>query len=381
MRFTPLALRNARPFALAAALCVPAGVALGPALAATPPPAPPAAKAVARPTAAPMDATALLRASIAAPRTVSYVGQLETLAFGSNRSNATIVRVEHRAPDRTRRWYLAPESLYGDYIVTSGNATYQFDTKHARMTVSHEAPPESAIGSDGNRLDLAMSNYRAVGAGAEIIASRPTQSVVLINRFTGERAERIWIDDETHLVLKKEAYHASGAVASQTRFEELRYTAQIPDDVFATAAPTGYATAQRPDVEMPSSDLQHVLKDAGFAVQTPRDLPQGFKLIGGDVATVPAAAGAKAGDVRSLHLVYSDGLRSLSLFENATGAAADFGSLHPKTTHFEDHDAEYVEDGPTTLLTWKEHGIHFALVGDLQRAELVQIGKSVIPGL
>jgi anti-sigma factor RsiW len=83
--------------------------------------------------------------------------------------------------------------------------------------------------------------------------------------------------------------------------------------------------------------------------------------------------------VRTLHLLYSDGLRSISLFENATGAAADFGALHPTTINFEGHDGQYVEDGPTTLLTWKEHDIHFALVGDLLRPELIEIAKSVVP--
>jgi anti-sigma factor RsiW len=41
--------------------------------------------------------------------------------------------------------------------------------------------------------------------------------------------------------------------------------------------------------------------------------------------------------------------------------------------------AEYIEDGPTTLLTWKEHGLAFALVGDLLLPELVEIAQSVVP--
>jgi negative regulator of sigma E activity len=114
-----------------------------------------------------------------------------------------------------------------------------------------------------------------------------------------------------------------------------------------------------------------VIKEAGFAPYEPKALPQGFDIVSADVTTVSG--------VRTLHLLYSDGLRSISLFENATDAAADFGSLHPKALYFEGHDAEYVEDGPTTLLTWKEHDIYFALVGDLLRNELVQIAKSVVP--
>ena len=321
--------------------------------------------------AAPADpALVLLRASLGAPKVVSYVGQLETVRFSSSRATATIVRVEHRAPSLTRRWYLAPESLYGDYTITRGIATYDFDIKNSRVTISHNPALDEQISSAGN-FDRVLANYRAVLGGNDIIAGRATRSVVLINKYTGERAIRVWIDERTHLVLKKEEYHGNGAVASQMRFEGVRYTNAIPDGVFSTDPPSGYAQIAGHDFKMPSTDVGRVIQEAGFAPASPKDLPQGFSLVGGSVATTNG--------VKTIHLVYSDGLRTISLFENATGAAADFGALRPKTLRFENHDAEYVEDGPTTLLTWREHGLYFALVGDLLRNELVDIAKSVVP--
>ena len=64
---------------------------------------------------------------------------------------------------------------------------------------------------------------------------------------------------------------------------------------------------------------------------------------------------------------------------DALGAAADFGKLKPQAVSFEGHDAQYVEDGPTTLLTWQEHDLHFALVSDLVLRDLVDIATSVVP--
>ncbi|GAC1357078.1 MAG: hypothetical protein NVSMB31_17620 [Vulcanimicrobiaceae bacterium] len=53
------------------------------------------------------------------------------------------------------------------------------------------------------------------------------------------------------------------------------------------------------------------------------------------------------------------------------------------TTHkarVADHDAQYVEDGPTRLLAWRaESGFHYALVGELSRKELEKIAASVEP--
>ena len=83
--------------------------------------------------------------------------------------------------------------------------------------------------------------------------------------------------------------------------------------------------------------------------------------------------------MRNLHLLYSDGIRTLSLFENNSDSEPDFGGVKPSITRFEGHDAQYVKDGPTTLLTWREHGLAFALIGDLDLKKLTEIAISVIP--
>jgi hypothetical protein len=337
---------------------------------ASPPPATAApATPAASPTATVDKAAKMLRECILAPETVSYIGQLETLRFSSTRAEATIVRVEHLAPDMTRRWYMAPESLYGDYTVTRGITTYQYDTRHSRVVTSRNPSLENQIAAVDS-LSLITQNYRVVLGGSETVAGRKSESVLLVNKYTGERAVRVWIDSRTELVLKKEQYRANGSVAAESRFEELRYTASIPRGIFSTAVPAGYARVSGRDFASPSTHLDHVVKDAGFKPIIPKYLPEGFTLISGDTATV--------NDVKTLHFLYSDGLRHLSLFENALGAAADFGKLKPQTVSFDGHDAQYVEDGPTTLLTWQEESLHFALVSDLGLHDLVDIATSVV---
>ncbi len=316
------------------------------------------------------DATTLLRESLEAPKTISYIGQLETVRFSSSRATATITKIEHRAPGSTRRWFVAPEALYGDYIVDRAGTTYQFDTKHSKVIVSHNATLDNAVASAGS-FDRVLANYRAVVEGSETVADHGTVSIVLINKYTGERALRVWLDRDTHLVLKKEEYHANGSVASQTRFDALRYTGEIPDGIFSTDVPAGYTQIAGHDAVMMDSDIDRVIAQAGFKPFEPQNLPQGFVMTSGDVRDVNG--------VKTLHLLYSDGLRSISLFENATGAAADFGTLTPKTIALAGRDGQYVEDGPTTLLTWKGHSLYFALVGDLMRGELAEIAKSVAP--
>ncbi len=314
------------------------------------------------------DPEGLLRRAIAAPRSISYVGQVETVRFSTARATATIERIEHRAPGMTRRWYLAPPALYGDYSITRGGSTYDVDVKHASVTVTRLP----AIGDEivpNATLALVVANYRPLVGAQETVAGRAARAITLLNKYSGERALRIWVDDKTGLILKREAYHANGAIASVTRFEELRYTNDIPTELFATTTPAGYREVVGADVAAPTGDIQRAVHDAGFDAASPTYLPQGFMLVG---ASVDGPQG-----VRTLHLFYSDGVRDVSLFENATGAAADFVRLHPHPVAIGNRSGSYVEDGPTTLLAWKGKALHYVLVGDVSRGELVEIAESI----
>lgn len=354
--------RNSRSAAIVAGILIAAGLAAAVAVAA-PTPSP-------KPAAARINSDVLVRTALEATKHVSYVGQVETTRWGSRAATATIQRVEHLAPSQTRRTYLAPEDQYGEYSVNDGTTTRKFDPRHNRVLVT-DSPSGNrrATGPNGNVV-LLEQNYRAVLGPVDVIAGRPATTVWLVNRYTGVRAMRLWIDNATKVVLSKEAYHADGSLAWRMRFDEIRFTAEIPRDIFSTSVPTGFQVTDRRFNEL-STDMQRMIDEAGFKSVGPRYLPDGFNIVGADVSQVNG--------VRNLHFVYSDGVRTVSLFENNAGAEADFGTLKPAVTRFEGHDARYVKDGPTTLLSWHEHGLAFALVGDLDLRELIQIATSVVP--
>jgi outer membrane lipoprotein-sorting protein len=315
------------------------------------------------------DARPLIVAAAAAPKHVSFVGQMSSIRSGQTRALAVVSKVEHRAPDETRRTYLAPRVLYGQFVISRGATSWDVDPSRKRVVVSENkaAVDPVAIVDDIALLD---GNYRAVRTATDGVADRKTDVVDLVSRYTGERAMRLWIDRETHIVLGKEAYHSDGSLAWRTRFDDIRYTDGIPEAIFDSAIPAGFATVKGRSYQQPQA-LPSAVPDAGFKPITPKYLPDGFVLIGADVTQIKG--------VRNLHLIYSDGIRNLSLFESATDRAIDFTGMTPQSTRFEDHDAQYVRDGPTTLLAWREHGLAFALVGDLDLKELAQIATSVVP--
>jgi negative regulator of sigma E activity len=328
--------------------------------------------AFAAPTPAPAtgDPNALVREALDSPRHVSYVGQLQTIRWGNRVANATIQRIEHLAPSSTRRTFLAPEALYGEYDITLGTTTTKIDPKQKRAMVSENPSSENAIAMNNNIMLLAK-NYRAVVGPVEIVAARPATTISLVNKFSGERMMRLWIDNETKVVLAKEAYHQDGSLAWRSRFDEIRFTKQIPNGIFSTTIPQGFKEVEGRRFAEITDDLQRTVDDAGFKPINPKYLPDGFSVIGAENSIV--------GGKRNLHLLYSDGIRSLSLFENNAAAEPDFRGVKPSVTRFEGHDARYVKDGPTTLLAWREHGLAFTLVGDLDLKNLTAIAISIVP--
>jgi len=313
------------------------------------------------------DGTALLRQAVLAYSKLSYVGQVQNTDFGTQRADSVLFRIEHRAPDMTRRWYLAPDSLYGDSIISRGDTSYDVDPRTKRIIVSHDDALDDQVAMDDN-FGLLLHNYRAVLGPDDNVAGRRVKSVLLVNKYTGETVMRIALDAETKLVLEKDRYAASGSVAHQMRFENIRYTSAIPAALFTLPA-AGYTRKDGPNHGIPSNDLASVVRTAGFQAIGPKYLPDGFLPVAGDVSDIKG--------IRTLHILYSDGLRTISLFENARGAAVDLSKYPVHKAKVRSSDAQYVEDGPTTLLTWASGARHFALVGEISRDELVRIASSV----
>lgn len=312
------------------------------------------------------DAMATLRQAVTAGKHTSYVGQVQVLRFGQQHSDAAVYRIEHNAPDMTRRWYVAPQDVFGDSTISRGTMTYSVDVKHNRVVASSNAALDEQLARDDN-FDLLASNYKASSEADEQIAGRTAHVIVLANKYTGQTTMRVDVDAQTSLVLQKQEYAGNGSLIAQFRFEQIRYTNDIPQAIFAV--PNLPQVQESPHTT--TSDIGRVVSGAGFKTQNPKYLPEGFWAVAGEVDDVKG--------VRTLHLLYSDGIRTVSLFENAASSAIDLSHYQVHTTTVEKNDANYVEDGPNTLLSWSENGLHFALVGDLSLNELRKIAASVIP--
>lgn len=307
--------------------------------------------------------------AMTAPSTVSYAGTVEVVNIGNQQSDASVYRIEHRAPNLTQRVYVSPPKLRGDIVVSRGEESYFVDVGRHRVVQTENDASSDQIARDDNYL-LLRANYRAIKRSTEGLGGRRVRTIALVNKYTGGVTMLVRIDEATKLVLDKQQFAPDGSLVSEMRFQDVRYTADLPDADFSI--PKEFELVRGPKFGEPSKNVAQVVRSAKFAARGPKFLPDGFSPVEGHMIDVKG--------VSTLHLLYSDGIRTVSLFENAGPSGLDLTDLHPQSASIEGRDdAQFAQRGPTTLLTWKDGSLHCALVGELGIDELQHIAASVGP--
>lgn len=141
--------------------------------------------------------------------------------------------------------------------------------------------------------------YEVRRAESRDLRTGPAIALGIRERGAEHDRERLFVDADTGLVVRRETFGSDGAARRVVAFTEL----EVVDLAFDP--PQGLQDRQRGPERVLSEEGLDILDAIGWAV--PRDLPGGFRLRHG--AALPESSGS------SLHLVYSDGLYTLSVYE------------------------------------------------------------------
>lgn len=227
--------------------------------------------------------------------------------------------------------------------------------------------PESTSTRIGNAqlLTLLRRNYQITGYVGGTVLGRPVTVVeaatpqpdghVVVSHSTAHDnavggaggpstvAARWWIDNATGLLLRQETYDASGAVTSSAGFTSLTVTA---GPVFMEHLAPRLATTTTTASLTLSSVAQ--LSTLGWVCP---DRVAGLSLVRlrSDVAADPAA----------LHLVYSDGVSSLSVFEQRGALTGP-----PSGSRWDASLQAYVTSGTPMMATWQSGDRVFTVATD-----------------
>ncbi len=215
-------------------------------------------------------ALGLLQAASLAGRTLTYTGTQYTAAWAEGGAgSSSLVEVAH---DPTGGSELRPESATGA-----------------------DAPLMSATAFlDPRQVALLAASYDLVVAAPGRCTGRSTH-VVEARRADGSLAGRFWIDTDTGLLLRREAFDDGQRRMRSSAFVDVQVSEA------ARAVPVALPPVER------SADPGTVATLRSRGWQVPQTLPHGFTLFQTRLSSPLPGRNV-------LHLAYSDGLSTLSLF-------------------------------------------------------------------
>jgi sigma-E factor negative regulatory protein RseB len=226
-------------------------------------------------------------------------------------------------------------------------------------------PQFGASVSDFYKIE-ALPGTHILGRPARVIAVNPKDQF----RF----GYRLWLDEKTAMPLKTQLCDSHGQVLEQIFFARLDMPETIPD---SDLAPTVRTDGMRWVRQGPSRDTA----SSALSAYRASELPPGFRL------TVQGAQTLGGASAPASHLVYSDGLATVSVFiesphEAAAGAAvapdaptadppmqglARVGSGYAFSTVVQGHPVTAVGEVPAQTVEFIAHSVKIYSGGELPR--------------
>lgn len=314
------------------------------------------------------DARALFRAALEADDSVSYSGTITSVIYDRDSADATVARIDHKAPNSWRLWYVAPAGAYGRMIVSNESLTYQYEPKQSRVYKNDwsATAPGVALSLDFGRVE---ENYTVELGPKTSVAGLTARSLSLVSKHTGSLIQRFWFDVRSKLILRRESYHPDGSIGSKSSFDNIRIGGTLPGELFKMSVPSGMTLVPGAEYGKPTSNVADLHASSKFEFAAPATLPYGFRLENGSFTSHDG--------VDTVQLVYGDGLRTFSLFEYTNASMPRFSRAKPKPLRIGELTGEYADVDGETLASWNTSHLVFTIVGDLGTKEISKIGAAI----
>jgi sigma-E factor negative regulatory protein RseB len=283
------------------------------------------------------------------------------------------MRIVHRV--RSGRVTERLQSLDGsgrEFVRANDELTCYLPDQHT-VLVEPQQSPGPFLGALP-QFDATVSDFYHIEAQPEAhIMGRPVRVIAVNPKDQFRFGYRLWLDEKTAMPLKTQLCDSHGQVIEQIFFARLEMPENIPD---SDLAPTVRTDGMRWVRQGPSIDNA----SAALAAYRASQLPPGFRL------TVQGAQTLGGASAPASHLVYSDGLATVSVFVEEQGssdpgvpAAADaqtqppmqglarVGSGYAFSTVIQGHQVTAVGEVPAQTVEFIAHSVKIYSGGEIPR--------------
>jgi len=258
-----------------------------------------------------------------------------------------MLRIIHRVQDGMVSERLASLDGSGREFVRTG-ASLSCYLPDKRTVVVEQRPPEKSLVGFPAVTDQTASFYDIREIGRTRLNRRDTHIITVSPKDEYRYGYRLWIDDSTAMPLKTQLCDTHGHVIEQIVFASLTLPSRIPDSAFRTEVSTEGFQWLRNDTP-PPAQAGGTMAGGTMAWSATR-LPPGFKMTGRSAQTLPGSTDPVD------HLVFTDGLASVSVFvepqraakagESPVAETAEVGSSSAFSTVVDGHKITAVGEVP-----------------------------------
>jgi sigma-E factor negative regulatory protein RseB len=263
--------------------------------------------------------------------THNHGGRVETL------------RIIHRVRGRDVSERLLSLDGPGREFIREGNELTCYFPDKRTVLVERRAPDGPLLGAipalDGGDGLV----YEIRGGERERLLGRTTRVVALHPRDEYRYGYRLWIDEQTSMPLKTQLCDQSGQVIEQIVFSNIDLPERIPDSMFKPQVDASTYRWLRAERQVASTAPPELWEAMG--------LPPGFRMANRSAQAMPGSSEPVA------HLVYTDGIASVSVFveprkANTAGAEgpARVGSSSAYSTVVDGHQITAVGEVPPSTV-------------------------------
>ncbi len=295
-------------------------------------------------TAAPA-ASNLLRLMLQAENTLPLAGDQVTIVVRNGLDVSSEQQVQRDGARALRLDYIRPDRLAGEEIIDNGRfcchlipAKNTLELSPSRIQTLRVRVPQVIQQVKSGRLVVQQVGTDTVAGHACAVLQVMAQSPVPMP------SQKFWVDPINGAQLRNEQYDSAGRLRSASYYTQITYNPVFAKATFRIPSSGSVVATGFP---APTLTLDQVRAQAGFPVQVPTALPDGFRYQGGSVSA--------RRNTSVVELRFSSGAGGLSVFETPDNQPnASTKPQHPRRG----------------VLFGRENGLKVVIVGNLGNAEL-----------